>query len=132
MVLVIILTTPATASEPYTADAPSLSTSMRSIAASGIVFKSTAESAPVPEFTILRPFTKTKVRLMPSPRKLIRAAPAPPLLVAAPVAIPLEAVLCCNTCSTDVKPPNVMSCALMIDTGLADSRSVRLMREPVI
>ncbi len=34
--LVITLITPATASVPYTADAPSVSTSMRSMAAAGI------------------------------------------------------------------------------------------------
>ena len=36
-----MLITPAMASEPYCADAPSRSTSMRSIAAAGIAFKST-------------------------------------------------------------------------------------------
>ena len=36
-------TTPAIASEPYCADAPSRSTSMRSIAAAGMVFMSTPE-----------------------------------------------------------------------------------------
>ena len=36
-------TTPAIASEPYCADAPSRNTSMRSIAAAGIVFMSTPD-----------------------------------------------------------------------------------------
>jgi hypothetical protein len=38
-----MLTTPAMASEPYWAEAPSRSTSTRSIAATGMVFRSTAE-----------------------------------------------------------------------------------------
>src|SRR2546422_4872952 len=44
-----MLTTPAIASEPYCAEAPSRNTSMRSIALCGIVFRSTPlEPAPMP------------------------------------------------------------------------------------
>jgi hypothetical protein len=44
-----MFTTPAMASEPYCADAPSRSTSMRSMALAGMVLRSTPlEPAPVP------------------------------------------------------------------------------------
>jgi hypothetical protein len=48
------LTTPAIASDPYWAEAPSRSTSMRSMALAGMVFRSTPEEpAPVPYAKVL-------------------------------------------------------------------------------
>ena len=73
-------TTPPIASEPYTADAPSLSTSMRSMTEAGMEFRSTDEFAPVPPGTKRRPLTSTSVLPAPSPRRLIRVDPSPPLL----------------------------------------------------
>ena len=53
------LTTPAIASEPYSADAPSVSTSMRSIALIGIAFR--LMRLPEPEGATRRPFNSTSV-----------------------------------------------------------------------
>ena len=83
-----MLTTPAIASDPYTADAPSFKISIDLIIATGMVFKSTEESAPVPEETIRRPFNNTRVRCDPMPRKLTVAEPPEPLLLEAPRLIP--------------------------------------------
>ena len=49
-----MLTTPAIASEPYWAEAPSRNTSIRSMALAGIAFRSTPlEPAPVPYANVL-------------------------------------------------------------------------------
>ena len=72
------LTTPATASLPYTADAPSFSTSTRSIIVIGIVAMSTA-LLPAAGAT-RRPLISTSVRAAPSPRSEIsETEPVPPL-----------------------------------------------------
>ena len=62
------LTTPASASAPYTAEAPPVIVSTRSMAADGIVFKSTISAA----FAgcARRPSTSTSVRFAPMPRRL--------------------------------------------------------------
>ena len=69
--------TPAIASDPYCADAPSRSTSILSIAAAGILFKSTPTS-PLPGVSLIYtkalwflrlPLTSTKVLLGPNPLK---------------------------------------------------------------
>ncbi len=66
---VMKLTTPAIASEPYSAEAPSASTSMRSIAEIGMLFRSMAFDAPVsvwpPKDASLLPFSSTSVRFSP-------------------------------------------------------------------
>ena len=72
------LTTPATASAPYTADAPSFSTSRRSIAATGIVLMSTklvVMDSANELIATRRPLTSTSVASAPRPRRLIEAAP---------------------------------------------------------
>src|SRR5678816_1454480 len=74
------LTTPATASAPYTADAPPVSTSTRSISAAGIWFKSGDAAA----FCVGSPgirrrlFTSTRVRCEPRLRRLTLAVPVEP------------------------------------------------------
>jgi hypothetical protein len=66
-------TTPATASAPYTEEAPPVMTSTRSMAAAGIVFKSTAIVALT---GIARyPSSSTRLRFGPRPRRLSIAAP---------------------------------------------------------
>jgi hypothetical protein len=67
------LITPPTASVPYTADAPSRSTSMRSIAANGMLLRSTATVPPMlPNGWLAsrRPLSSTSVELAPRPRML--------------------------------------------------------------
>ena len=127
----MMLTTPATASVPYTADAPSFSTSTCLIIDTGIVFKSTVDAAPVPELIIRRPFTSTRVRCAPKPRRSTRALPPEPLLTAGLVIAPLAAVIFCRTPSMLDAPIALMSSAPIKVTGLDVSISVRLMREPV-
>ena len=70
--------TPPIASEPYTAEAPSVSTSMRSTAAVGIELMSTP---PPWKLTTRWPSTSTKVRLDPKPRRPTRVWPEPPPLL---------------------------------------------------
>ena len=72
------LTTPATASAPYTAEAPPVITSTRSIHSTGMVLTSTAEEPEVAP-TWRRPLTSTSVREVPMPRRSIRPTPAVPM-----------------------------------------------------
>src|SRR5207249_2786881 len=72
----MMLTTPPTASEPYKTDAPSLSTSIRSIIESGMVLTSTAAPLLKAELPNLRPFNKTRVERL---RMATLASPNPPL-----------------------------------------------------
>jgi hypothetical protein len=74
----ITLTAPAIASEPYTADAPPVMMSTRSINAVGIIDVSTSPSSL--NGTVRRPFMRTSVRCEPRPRRSIVAAPCVPLL----------------------------------------------------
>ena len=71
-------TTPATASEPYTAEAPSFNISIRSIAATGILLISTKEFT-IPSAKALlatrRPLISTSVASAPKPLRLIAAPP---------------------------------------------------------
>ncbi len=73
----MMLTTPAIASVPYTAEAPSRSTSMRSMATVGSVFRSTAWAV-YGLLTTRCPFSSTRVREGPRPRR--STYEAPPLL----------------------------------------------------
>ena len=72
-------TTPDTASEPYTDDAPPVSTSTRTINCVGITFKSTSDEPALPA-TWRRPFTRTSVREVPKLRKSTVAKPPPEVL----------------------------------------------------
>ena len=61
-------TTPATASAPYTAEAPPVMTSTLSIIADGMVLMSTTSAALAG--WVRRPSTSTRLRLVPRPRRL--------------------------------------------------------------
>src|SRR5258706_3323675 len=122
------------------AEAPSLSTSTRSIAASGIEFRSTALPF-APWFTIRRPFNSTRVLEAPSPRRL--ALELPLLLrsvvpcwmptfedrLSAPVPF---AEIDMSSCSALVKPRRSMSWRVMTCTGSAPWSCTLLMLLPVI
>ena len=84
-----MFTTPATASEPYTAEAPSLSTSIRSIIAAGMLLRSTEPPRPGAQRL---PLTRTRVRFEPIPRMLIVVVPLPPLLLLVLIAEPAEGI----------------------------------------
>ena len=72
-------TTPATASAPYTVDAPPVSTSTRSINAVGIWLTSEAAELYAPPPPIRRPLIITSVLLAPIPRRSSVALPDAPL-----------------------------------------------------
>ena len=81
---VMMFTTPATASEPYTAEAPSLSTSTRSMTAVEMVFRSKAGTyplpAPSPPLTHRLPSTSTSVWRGPRLRSDTCVVPSEPVL----------------------------------------------------
>ncbi len=118
------LTTPPIASEPYTAEAPSLSTSTRSIIVAGIALTSLLARRV--------PLTRISVRLSPRPRsEMVEAPVPPPLLVLGLVALPAIDGSSC-TRSPSVALPVASICArLIVTTGLAVSVSTRRRREPV-
>src|SRR3546814_6391839 len=74
----MVLTTPATASEPYSAEAPSRSTSMRCTAPSGIwlMLDDSRGTAPaeIGCGAMRRPLSNTRVLPEPMPRRLTEAA----------------------------------------------------------
>ena len=70
-------TTPATASDPYTAEAPPVSTSTRSMSAVGMLLMST--EPPWVVGTARVPLMSTRVRLEPRPRRSTVAVPLPGL-----------------------------------------------------
>jgi len=70
---VMKFTTPATASAPYTDEAPPVIVSMRAMAADGIVLMLTAIEALIG--IARRPSSSTKFRFEPRPRRLNVAAP---------------------------------------------------------
>ena len=72
-------TTPATASEPYTEEAPPVKTSTLSKSKVGIVFRSAQLPPPVVPGTSLLPFIKTNVLEHPKFLKLTVAVPFDPL-----------------------------------------------------
>ncbi len=129
-------TTPAMASEPYTAEAPSFRISTRSMTATGIAER----SAPPPIWldnaygATRLPLMSTRVRLVPKPRsempvKPTRPVPSPP----ASLKLPIDWLIgrrSSRSCAV-VMPEFAMSCLLMTVTGSAPSPSTRLMLEPV-
>ena len=115
-------TTPATASEPYTAEAPPVRMSTRSIIAVGIwLMSGAAEAACTPPYGMRRPSISTRVRVEPRPRRF---------RVAVPVA-PFDTVTFCaaKACgswltrsSMRVTPCVTTSAAVTCVTGVVDSR----------
>ena len=139
-----MLTTPAMASEPYSDDAPSSSTSMRSTMASGMVLRSVA--APTPDaddsLTQRMPSTSTSTRLAPRWRRSTCAEPAPtPLPSGGKPKLPdelnlalsaePEPVSCCSTSLIEFRPVRSMSPRVRVWIGTWPSTSARLMRVPV-
>ena len=128
-------TTPATASAPYTEEAPPVRTSTRSISAFGIWFRSGA-----PEFTpgavsglpgiSRRPLIRTSVRLAFRPRRSTVAVPVEPFEIVEP-----WAAIACGSwlmmSSTRILPVAAMSSAAIAVTGLMLVMFGVLMREPV-
>src|SRR5580658_4167185 len=81
-VLRMKFTTPATASAPYTADAPPVRMSTRSISAAGIWLMSEKLRPPSAEpGPRRRPSTRVSVRWLPRPRRSMVAVPSAPLEV---------------------------------------------------
>ncbi len=126
----MMLTTPPMASEPYTAEAPSLSTSIRSMAATGIEFRSTESLAPFPPGTNRRPLSSTSVRAGPRPRRATRVAPLPPLLTWVLMALPCSGRLCRKS-PIETLPLATTWSLLITVTGAGVVRSLRRMRDPV-
>ena len=65
------------ASEPYTAEAPPLTTSTRFTSAAGMLFRSATGVAGSPGI-MRRPSTRTRVRVEPRPRRFTVAVPVEP------------------------------------------------------
>ena len=82
--LVMKLTTPATASAPYTADAPPVTRSTRSSSETGTLLVSTTAFRLAGTKRLL--LNSTSVRLDPMPRRSIDAMPVEPLLTLGPMA----------------------------------------------
>ncbi len=129
---VMTLITPPIASEPYTAEAPSFSTSMRSMAAVGMVLRSTPEPVcrPMPEKTMRRPFRSTRVRRLPRPRRSTRTAPLPPLFTWAFTALPCSGIAWRKSPRLTLPLARIAS-RLITVTGAGVLRSLRRMRVPV-
>ena len=128
-----MFTTPATASEPYTAEAPPVSTSMRSMNCAGMVFMSTAIEPGLPD-TKRRPSTSTSVRSMPRLRRSTVETPPPEVrkleFVRLSVGVPKVGFLSSSSCVLRM-PVAAMSSEEMVCTGDGESRLVLTMREPV-
>src|SRR5450830_1137301 len=124
------LTTPATASLPYTPEAPSLRISTRSMADRGMALTLTELPSLPAKAARRRPLTSTRVRAEPRPRR--EMDDRPPVLVPAPAAFTVEpadekAAIDCSSSSV-----LAMSALLINWTGRAVSASTRLTDEPVI
>ena len=79
------LTTPPTASAPYTDEAPPVSTSTRLISWAGMKLRS-GTGLPVSPGWRRRPLTSTRLRLEPRPRRLTVAVPEAPFEMFEPCA----------------------------------------------
>ena len=126
------LTTPATASAPYTEEAPPVSTSTCLSIAAGMMLMSAAEPlvGDGSPGTSLRPFISVSVRVEPRPRRSTVAVPSAPLAsedawLAATAGSELR------TSSIRVVPCSFMSWLLTTATGDEASTSGRAIREPV-
>ena len=122
------LTTPDTASEPYTVVAPPVTISTRSIRLCGSVFTSTWLLRPAGARR--RPLSITSVRLEPRPRRLTAALPLPGLLLVRPK----SGVTCGMRLSASSRLGWAvvrMASRVSVDTGLGAVNSRRVMRVPV-
>ena len=127
------LTTPATASAPYTAEAPPVRMSTRSTSEVGMKFRS-AETAPIDEVGLppisRRPSISTRVRDEPRPRRLTVAVPLEPLETLEPWAAKACGRLLTRS-SIRVTPWALMSAEVTEVTGATLVRFGVGMRVPV-
>ena len=141
---VMMFTTPAIASEPYSDEAPSCRISMRSTIASGIVLRSVAAPTPDAEDSLTQrmPSTSTSTRLGPRWRRSTCEEPAPtPSPLGENPKLPLELnfvlsaepapVSSCTRSPSEVRPERSMSSRLSTCTGTWLSTSAFLIRVPV-
>ena len=123
------LTTPAIASDPYTADAPPVITSMLSISAGGIVLIST--TCWMFDGCCRRPSSSTRFRNEPSPRRLSEACP----VEKKPVCVAFSPSPNCGSCASVfsiVTWPVWKICSPeTVAIGELDVRSRRAIRDPV-
>src|SRR6478672_1956293 len=126
------LTTPATASEPYTAELPPVTTSTRSMRSVGIVFVSTRKSPTLPVMW-RRPLTSTSVRDSPRPRRSRMLRPLVPMkrVEFAWLKVERSDGRSFRRSPTLTSPVMVSSSALIDVIGTGDSRFGRRMRDPV-
>lgn len=126
------LTTPATASAPYTALAPPVSTSTRSTRIRGMEPISTAD-VPCNPPTWRRPSTSTSVRSTPRPRRLSRLAPSTPDSTdCSAVTEDNSEGRSLRTSASENSPASRISAAVMACTGTAPVRlTSRTILEPV-
>lgn len=122
------LATPATASAPYTTEAPPVRMSTRLSRASGMALVSTMPFRL--KGTRRRPLSSTSVRLVPRPRRSIVAAPVVPLLVAGPIAGTAAGSALKNS-STATGCVARISSAMTDDIGLFELKPGAVMRVPV-
>ncbi len=114
--LVITLMTPATASEPYTADAPPVITSTRSINSAGIILKSTMLLDGTPPMK-RRPLRSTRLRLSPRLRRSTELMPD--------CAVAKPEFWDVNPGMPDTGSSRSMSCALLLpESSMASEDSV--------
>jgi hypothetical protein len=128
--------TPPIASVPYRADAPSSSTSTRSSAAAGMLFKSTPASSPGDaKLAMRRPFNSTSVDDVPMPRRLALLKPrwSPPTLMLTPSVKPFTLAEMRPTISAAVVTPALsISARVIVCTGNVVAACTRRIAEPVI
>src|SRR3989442_1072227 len=132
-----MLITPAMASDPYCADAPSRSTSIRSMAAVGIAFRST-RTVPRPKvpFTCTSalacrrlPLTSTSTWSGPRPRRLAGLMWSDPSAMVWCEALN-EGASVARIWLTSVWPLSAISCVEITSTGTGVSTAVRDVRAP--
>ena len=122
------LTTPAIASDPYTAEAPPVSTSMFWISEFGIVLMSTVPLELVG--TTRLPSMRTSVRFEPRPRRSTVAVPLPGLFDVRS----RPGTVCGSVLSSDsvfTVPVSSICSKPIVATGALDVKSFFLMRDPV-
>ena len=130
-------TTPAMASEPYTADALPVNTSTRSTMPSGMFDTSVKLLRPLNgsgKSAMRRPLTSTSVWFGPSPRRSTCCAPgekSAPLDDCWLWVSPPFCVIERSSSGTAVKPAAWISFAVMTVIGEGPSIAVRAMRDPV-
>ena len=128
--------TPATASLPYSAEAPSVSISMRSIMIEGATLLMSTKPKP-PSVVCRPPFNNTNVARGPSPRKLIVVVGELPMFTAPPpcwvLTVDTEPTFCGRFLNTSAIEPRCSRCSsslLMTVSGCGRS-AARSMKEPV-